>query len=146
MQGMVELKAVDITSENFKPFGQIITPIDDGVPYRPEVEPRLELDRGTPRFYIMRLPRRGRTFSKITYHGQVTQCLGSLSPPQNWFLVVAAPTMDVSAWPRREDLVAFRIPHGVIVKLHVGTWHAGPLGDWDDDMDFLNLVSFPSLM
>lgn len=26
----------------------------------------------------MRLPRRGRTFERITYHAQVTQCLGCL--------------------------------------------------------------------
>ena len=26
-----------------------------------------------------------------------------------------------------ERLVAFKIPHGVIVKLHAGTWHAAPL-------------------
>lgn len=24
-----------------------------------------------------------------------------------------------------QDLCAFRIPHGVFVKLHEGTWHAG---------------------
>lgn len=30
------------------------------------------------RFYIMRLPRRGRTFERITYHAKVTQCLGGL--------------------------------------------------------------------
>lgn len=25
----------------------------------------------------------------------------------------------------QEDLTAFRIPHGVFVKMHAGTWHAG---------------------
>lgn len=33
-----------------------------------------------PRFYIMRLPARGLRFHRITYHGKVTQCLGSLTP------------------------------------------------------------------
>ena len=37
-----------------------------------------------PRFYIMQLPRRGRTFHRITYHADVTQCLGGLDPPQPW--------------------------------------------------------------
>lgn len=32
----------------------------------------------TCRFYIMRLPRRGRRFERITYHAKVTQCLGGL--------------------------------------------------------------------
>lgn len=136
-----QLKAVNITADNFKRFGQIIAPIEDGVPFDPNAEASLHLDKGTPRLYIMSLPKRGRTFSKITYHGQVSQCLGALAPMNAWFLVVAAPTLDVSAWPKAEDLVAFRIPHGIIVKLHVGTWHAGPLGDWDDHMEFLNLVS-----
>ena len=30
------------------------------------------------RFYIMRLPRRGRRFERITFHARVTQCLGGL--------------------------------------------------------------------
>ena len=33
----------------------------------------------------------------------------------------------------------FRIPHGVFVKLHQGTWHAGPLFDEAEYMDFYNL-------
>lgn len=31
----------------------------------------------------------------------------------------------MAAHPRVDDLVAFRIPHGVFVRLHKGTWHAG---------------------
>jgi hypothetical protein len=30
-------------------------------------------------------------------------------------------------FPAAADIVAFRIPPGVFVKLHPGTWHAGPL-------------------
>ncbi len=37
-----------------------------------------------------------------------------------------------------QDLVAFRIPHGVYLKMHQGTWHAGPLFD-GERMDFYNL-------
>ena len=35
-----------------------------------------------------------------------------------WYLVVAAPTGSVQAYPKQEDLRAFRIPHGVYVKMH----------------------------
>lgn len=38
---------------------------------------------------------------------------------------MAKPTGSVQAYPRTQDMVAFRIPHGVAVKLDVGTWHAG---------------------
>ena len=114
------------------------------------------------RFYIMRIPRRGLTFDRITYHAKVTQCLGGLSL-EPWYLAVAAPsgsvdrsisshavsmlmssqistlTPDYCRYPRAEDLQAFKIPHGKFVKLHAGTWHAGPLFQQPDQMDFYNL-------
>jgi hypothetical protein len=77
----------------------------------------------------MRLPTRGRVFSRITYHARVTQCLSCVQPGVPWYLAVAAPTGSRDAFPRRGDLTAFRIPHGVVVRLHAGTWHAGPLFD-----------------
>jgi hypothetical protein len=76
------------------------------------------------RFYIMRIPRRGLAFSRITFHADVTQCLGGLQP-RPWYLVVAAPSGSVAAHPQQQDLVAFRIEHGQAVKMHKGTWHAG---------------------
>lgn len=54
-----------------------------------------------------------------------TRLLARPQPASPWFLVVAAPSGSVERYPRQEDLVAFRIPHGVFVKLHKGTWHAG---------------------
>ena len=39
--------------------------------------------------------------------------------------MVAAPTLSVEASPRQADLAAFRVPPGVFLKLHRGTWHAG---------------------
>ena len=50
----------------------------------------------------MTLPHRGRTFDRITYHAQCTQCLGALAHAAPWFLVVAAPTHSVDAYPRTE--------------------------------------------
>lgn len=43
---------------------------------------QLQLNKGMPRFYIMRLPQKpaGLTFTQITHHKEVTQCLGSLTP------------------------------------------------------------------
>ena len=42
-------------------------------------------------------------------------------------MAVAAPTMDVGDFPKKEDIRVFRVPPGTFVKMHAGTWHAGPL-------------------
>lgn len=126
----------------------------------------------------MQLPRRGLSFDRITYHADVTQCLGSISL-QPWYMAVAAPSGSVENWPKPEDISAFRcgpiplltkchsrfkvvaqiteacialqqkligvslycnrIPPGKFIKLHQGTWHAGPLFDGEDSMAFCNL-------
>jgi hypothetical protein len=63
----------------------------------------------------------------------VTQCLGALAPARPWFLVVAAPSAGGLAEPPKiEDLRAFRVPHGVLLRLRAGAWHAGPLFDAAD--------------
>jgi len=86
----------------------------------------------------MHLPKRGLTFDRITYHASVTQCLGGLSPA-SWYLAVAAPSGSVEKAPAEHDLHAFKIPAGKCVKLHQGTWHAGPLFQDNESMDFYNL-------
>lgn len=86
----------------------------------------------------MHLPRRGMTFDRITYHANVTQCLGGLDPT-SWYLAVAAPSGSVQNAPAEQDLHAFKIPSGKFVKLHQGTWHAGPLFQSRESMDFYNL-------
>lgn len=42
------------------------------------------------RLYIMSLPATGLRFDRITYHADVTQCLGGLGY-DHWYLAVAAP-------------------------------------------------------
>ena len=59
---------------------QVVGTSEDGKVFDGE-DAQLVLDKGTPRFYIMRLPKRGLRFHRITYHQQCTQCLGGLSPP-----------------------------------------------------------------
>lgn len=159
--GKVQLQAVPLTAEAFRPFGQVVGWTEDGKKYDKQ-DAQLKLDAGTPRyvgccpwaqadgghvrfkgsrcrnepaaprapnakrmtasivtasadcwaaallgchlpqaarstwlppntrsptaarghgrFYIMRLPARGLTFHRITYHGKVTQCLGAVTP------------------------------------------------------------------
>lgn len=128
------LAASWISVETFRPYGQVITAREDGDRYGPE-DAQLVLDQGIPRFYIMRLPHRGRKFHTITRHLKCTQCLGSLEGKE-WLLAVAPPSS--AAQPPLEEIVAFRIPGNCFVKLEVGTWHAGPYFD-EAFVDFYNL-------
>jgi ureidoglycolate hydrolase len=128
------LKARPITVENFRPYGQLITPSNDGKMFN-ESDAQLNLNNGVPRFYIMRLQTRGRKFNRITRHSQCTQCLGSLGGKE-WFLGVAPPNPNPQ--PDLEKLIVFRIPGDCFIKLEVGTWHAGPLFD-QPAIDFYNL-------
>lgn len=130
-----QLQAEWITPENFQRYGQVIFPSKDGKLYDAQ-EAQLNLQNGTPRFYIMRLNKRGRKFHKITRHIQCTQCLGSLEG-KDWLIAVASPNNQVDE-PALEDIAAFRIPGNCFIKLEVGTWHAGPYFE-HDFVDFYNL-------
>ena len=129
-----QISAVPITAEAFRQFGQLILPQPDDVAFNSQ-DAQLQLDKGTPRFYIMALHQRGRRFHTITRHECCTQCLGSLGG-QPWFLGVVPPSS--SPQPNPEDIVVFKIPGNCFIKLAVGTWHAGPYFD-ADTVNFYNL-------
>lgn len=130
-----KLHSAWVTPENFQPYGQVITPSQDGKRFNAD-DAQLKLQNGTPRFYIMRLQYRGRKFHSITRHGQCTQCLGSLEG-KDWLMAVAPPHNNANQ-PAVEEIAAFRIPGNCFIKLEVGTWHAGPYFD-HDVVDFYNL-------
>ena len=129
-----QITAQAIAVDNFKPYGQLITPSEDGKVYD-ETDAVLNLSNGIPRFYIMRLERKGRKFHQITRHNKCTQCLGSLNG-KDWFMVVCPPSE--SPEPDISKMSAFRIPGDCFIKLEVGTWHAGPYFD-HEVVDFYNL-------
>jgi ureidoglycolate hydrolase len=130
-----QLQSQLVTPENFQPYGQVIFASKDGKTYDSE-DAQLNLQNGTPRFYIMRLNLRGSKFHKITRHVQCTQCLGSLEG-KDWLITVAPPNNEVDQ-PALEDLAAFRIPGNCFIKLEMGTWHAGPYFE-HEFVDFYNL-------
>lgn len=130
-----QLQAKWVTAENFRPYGQVISASEDGKSFDAE-DAQLNLQNGTPRFYIMRLHKRGRKFNKITRHVQCTQCLGSLAG-KDWLIAVAPPNHETEQ-PALEDIAAFRIPGDCFIKLEVGTWHAGPYFE-HEFVDFYNL-------
>jgi len=133
---MREVVLRPLTRETFAPFGDLITPTEDGAPFG-SADAAPDLSRGTPRLYIMRLPRRGLAFSQITRHRNVTQCLAALGG-KPWLIAVAPPQPGEEASPELQDIAAFCIPGTMAIKLHRGTWHAGPHFE-DDEMSFLNL-------
>ncbi|MGP0093932.1 MAG: ureidoglycolate lyase [Xanthobacteraceae bacterium] len=133
-----DLPVRSITREAFAPFGDLIPPIEDGVPFGSD-DAKLDLAGGIPRLYIMRLPRRGLEVRQITRHRGVTQCLAAMGG-KSWLMAVAPPKeLDrATAEPALTDIVGFFVPGTVAVKLHRGTWHAGPFFE-DEEISFLNL-------
>jgi ureidoglycolate hydrolase len=128
------LEVSELTAEAFAPYGEVIAPLrtggqGTGAGDEPEAsarEAKLVLGNGEPRLWIMHLPHVGLGFTRIARHRRVTQCLGSLSGKE-WLIGVAPPgDFGDDARPRVEDIVAFRVPGDRLIKLHVGTWHAGP--------------------
>ncbi|MCA3260301.1 MAG: ureidoglycolate lyase [Telmatospirillum sp.] len=117
---IVDLVPQPIAASAFAPYGQLIAATQDGALFGPQ-DAQLVLSAGTPRFYIMALSRREPVIRGITCHVRVTQCLASVGGVP-WYLLVAPPG-DV---PDPKRLAAFVTPGNVAVKLHVGTWHAGP--------------------
>ncbi|KAJ1286081.1 hypothetical protein BS78_03G326300 [Paspalum vaginatum] len=156
---VVKLRAVEATPESFASFGQVIAASPDGDEFGPH-DAQLDLSRGIPRFYIMRLENRPLKFSSITHHASVTQCLGSIGG-QDWYLGVAKPSIvDDGASeqsgqegskpvlrssaghyylpPDPAEVCVFRVSGPKFLKLNRGTWHAGPLFK-ADAVDFYNL-------
>ena len=132
------LRVQAATEAGLAPYGTLVQPAEDGAPLAAD-DARLDLGRGTPRFYIMRLRSRPLSVSRITRHRRVTQCLAALRG-EEWMLVLAPPgdPDDPAAQPDRTQLAAFRFSGPQAVILHRGTWHAGPLFT-APEVDFINL-------
>ncbi|GAC1337267.1 MAG: hypothetical protein NVSMB18_01920 [Acetobacteraceae bacterium] len=130
-----------LTPERFAPFGQVLEPrvskgqfiLPDHNPGTSPDELQLTLGNGIPRLWIMHMKGARAQFAGMARHRRVTQCLGSLGGTE-WLFAVAA----ADAKPELGDIVGFRIPGDRIVKLHLGTWHAGPHFTAPEAM-FLNL-------
>ncbi len=121
---MESLTPLLLTRESFAPFGEIIAPIPNNAPYGDQ-DVHLELYGPTVRFYVMTVAQGGNRITQLTRHQRCTQCLGSVEG-EPWWLIVAPPT-GPDGVPTPEQVRLFHIPGALGVKLHVGTWHAGPL-------------------
>ncbi len=128
-----------LTAAAFTPFGAVLAPMEDGAPFTAQ-EAMLDLSRGAPRFYVMRLrDKHLHEVRQITRHRQVTQVLAAVGG-QPWWIAVAPPLAldDASATPRVEDIRAFHVPGDVALLLARGTWHAGPMFE-APEASFFNL-------
>jgi ureidoglycolate hydrolase len=120
----IKLPAQNLEPKSFAPYGEIIRPHASSVETGVE-DPKLTLN-GTPRLWIMDLRKRGLVFAAMARHRRVTQCLGSMLGKE-WFIGVAPPNdLADGTRPELDRIAAFRIPGDCVIKLHVGTWHAGP--------------------
>jgi len=135
-----------LTAEAFAPYGQIVATrkvFGQGVgthadPATDPEEAQLVLREGAPRLWIMHMGKIGTRFTRIARHRKTTQCLGSVDGTE-WLLGVAPPRdFSDAAKPALDEIVGFRIPPGTIIKLHLGTWHAGPHHQ-RDEARFVNL-------
>jgi ureidoglycolate hydrolase len=120
----IKLPAQNLEPKAFAPYGEIIRRRASSVETVLE-DPKLTLN-GTPRLWIMDLKKRGLVFADMARHRRVTQCLGSMLGKE-WFIGVAPPNdLADGTRPELDRIAAFRIPGDCVIKLHVGTWHAGP--------------------
>jgi ureidoglycolate hydrolase len=125
MHTAIKLPAQNLEPKAFAPYGEIIRPCTSSAETAVE-EPQLTLTNGTPRLWIMDLKRRGLVFADMARHRRVSQCLGSMQGKE-WFIGVAPPNdLADGTRPELDRIAAFRIPGDCLIKLHVGTWHAGP--------------------
>lgn len=134
----IDLRVEPVTTAGFAPFGTLIEAGEDGLPFGP-ADAQLVLDRGTPRFYVMKLHGKPLGFRQITRHLSVTQCLASVGG-QPWFIAVAPPDDpdNPAAQPDPARIRAFRIEGDQAIMLARGTWHAGPYFE-GESLSFFNL-------
>jgi ureidoglycolate hydrolase len=134
VRAALKIQIQELEAAVFAPFGEIIKARRSAGqfannPYDPETspdEPKLTLTNGTPRLWIMYLRDRGVVFKSMARHRRVSQCLGSLQGKE-WVIGVAPPNDFADGTkPEFDRISAFRIPGDCVIKLHVGTWHAGP--------------------
>ena len=120
---LTTLSAKGLQDCRFERFGTAILPVDDMTPAGP-AEASLLFDGENLRYYLMRLQSRLPVVGSMTRHLRATQCLGS-ADAQPWWLAVAEPTRNADELDHR-TVQLVKVEAGEALKLHQGTWHAGP--------------------
>ena len=120
---METLTALSLHQCNFEQFGTAILPVDDMTPHSKR-DAELKFNGANLRYYVMRLRRRPAVLGSMTRHTYSTQCLSS-ADAQPWWLAVAAANLQ-SEQLDHSTVRLVEVQPSEAVKLHQGTWHAGP--------------------
>ena len=120
---METLTPLSLHQCDFTRFGTAILPVDDMTPHS-SCDAELKFNGDNLRYYVMRLHRRAAVLGSMTRHIQATQCLGS-ADAQPWWLAVATAKLQ-SEQLDHSTVQLVKVQPGEAVKLHQGTWHAGP--------------------
>ena len=120
---METLTVLSLDQCDFTRFGTAILPVDDMTPHS-SCDAELKFNGDNLRYYVMRLHRRAAVLGSMTRHIQATQCLGS-ADAQPWWLAVATAKLQ-SEQLDHSTVQLVKVEPGEAVKLHQGTWHAGP--------------------
>ena len=120
---METLAALRLDPGNFEQFGTAILPVDDMTPHS-SCDAELKFNGDNLRYYVMRLRQRAAVLGSMTRHIDATQCLGSADAKPWWLAVAAAELQSEQLDHTTVQLV--EVHPGEAVKLHQGTWHAGP--------------------
>ena len=129
------LGAVGLSDCDFDRFGTAILPVDDMTPHS-DRDAQLQFAGDNLRYYVMRLRRRPAVVGSMTRHLNASQCLGS-ADAQPWWIAVASADVAPEHLDR-STVQLVKVMPGEGVKLHPGTWHAGPFFA-DDTALFFNL-------
>lgn len=120
---MINLLKTPSSPEFLAAYGQLVLPVPNGEDSGVH-DAQLTLNSGAPRFWSMEADYREPKVSSLSRHVQCSQCFASASG-KPWWIVLAPPQQDLTP-PSPSLIKLFRIEPGEILKLHVGTWHAGP--------------------
>ena len=118
------LKAASLLDPRLDSCGTGLREVDDMTPAGKQ-DAELKFGPGQLRYYVMRIRHHPQPITAMTRHLQATQCLSSAEGRPFWMLLAApntqGPVLDASAaW-------LLKLNPGEGIKLHLGTWHAGPL-------------------
>jgi ureidoglycolate hydrolase len=125
-----------ITRENFAQFGEFAKARGNRK-VESDIDLDLDIKRGVPLLYIMRLDWKPLEFSQISRHLNCSQCLGSVNG-DSWYIAVC-PADNDSNIPDLSEIKLFLIPPNSFIKLNTGTWHQGPYFTYPHGRSFLNL-------
>ena len=130
------LKAASLLDPRLEACGTGLREVDDMTPTGDQ-DAELRFGPGQLRYSVMHIRHRPQPITAMTCHQQATQCLSSAEGRPFRMLLAAphtqGPVLDTSAaW-------LLKLNPGEGIKLHLGTWYAGPLFE-AESTTFFNLM------